>query len=587
MSSTNAPQPDTAASAPAEVFDSTVAPAQGQVSADQGPGPNNSEGPIHAGELNTIDRYFYLQFIALTSFIWDTSMSPGQLIWSIPIHPTFVHQFMAHLSKMYNAFVGGFEFSISVAGTGFHAGKLMVTRLPPNIRPETLRTVADITAFPYMVIDPKALETIVKGAMDQRNVMYHYLPYNANDPQTFGGFLAVYVLLPLATSSTGATQISVQVLSKPAMDFYFTQVRPINPEVENIYKPVDIERSLDFRTTKTHPIFATRLTGFTAFTAKDVKEVLAQTWNCVKLDKTPMNGELFERFDAQPRIRSHQFVQENMKSLKLDVVQDKDDKYRTWLAGKPNDTWYYFSFDGIKPDDRDTTKKTVMQFLCERASMEFVPSAKHSPQQVSFTFPGKLRLKHSDDDKALAKYVFAGQGTQGEPFQKKLDPADTFDTAGFDLLLQRAQIEYVNFNFFEQPTFDADGKPYAPPIAESLITFQSTSGDTVQPHELREVILASDLASMYKPHDSLIFELVDDLVDLPLIPLKLHFNGYFTTLAVKDDLVYKFDDPTRYYVRFVGALPETTPMVGGRLPISSPAVYWRNAAMSKLASSGP
>ena len=77
---------------------------------------------------------------------------------------------------MYNAFAGGFQFSLTIAGTGFHAGKLMVVRLPPNIHPTSLRRIQDVGAFPYYIIDPKTLETIVKSAMDQRDVMYHYLP---------------------------------------------------------------------------------------------------------------------------------------------------------------------------------------------------------------------------------------------------------------------------------------------------------------------------------------------------------------------------------------------------------------------------
>lgn len=583
MSSTNAPQPDAAVNAAAEVFDSTVTPSQGQVSQDQGQGANNAEGPMHAGTINTIDQYFFMQFIALTSFIWDTSMSPGQLVWSIPIHPTFVHQFMAHLSKMYNAFVGGFDFSITVAGTGFHAGKLMIVRLPPNIRPESLRTVADITAFPYMVIDPKTLETVVKSAMDQRNVMYHYLPYNANDPQTFGGYLAIYVLLPLNTSSTGATQISVQVLSRPARDFMFTQIRPINPDVTNIYKPVEIEQALDFTTDKTNPIFATSLTGFTAYTAKDVRQLTSQTFNCVRMDGKAMNGDLFPRYDAEPRIAVGRIPIEGLKSLRMGV-KSEDAGLKEWFFGQGIEgQWYYFSISGIKEDAEESTTTKVPQFLCKKAVVSFIPTNEKVPSRRGAEAPFEIRKKTPADDTTLGPYVFSYDGTQDSVPTASLFKSDSISTTGMDLLVSQKEIEYLRFTFYDEVLFDVEYKPYAPPIEESVVVFQSTSGECAQPHELKVVLESGKYGNTLKPSDSLIFELIDSVVDLPLIPLKLHFDGYFTTLGVTKNLVYKFANPRRYFLRFVGTIPESTPMVGGRLPISSAAEYHRNATISKLA----
>ena len=111
MSKTNAPQPD--ANGPAEIFDSTVTTPQGQVSQDQLPGGNTAEAPTHTGQINGIDPLLFNQFIPLNSFVWDTSQSKGQLLWYVPIHPDFVHQSMAHLSKMYNAYAGGFQFSLT------------------------------------------------------------------------------------------------------------------------------------------------------------------------------------------------------------------------------------------------------------------------------------------------------------------------------------------------------------------------------------------------------------------------------------------------------------------------------------------
>lgn len=582
MSSTNAPQPDAGASAPAEVFDSTIMPAQGQVSQDQLPGGNTSEAPMHSGEVNGIDPFFYQQFMALTSFNWDTSMSPGQLLWSIPIHPQFVHQFMAHISKMYNAFAGGFDFAVTVAGTGFHAGKLMVARIPPNIKPETLLTAADITAFPYMVIDPKTLETVVKSAMDQRNVMYHYMPFDKDNFQSFGGYLAIYCLLPLNTSSTGATQISVQVFSKPAREFMFTQLKPIVNREINVYKPESLERALDFRTYKTGTVCATNINSMTCLTATDVKTLKSETYNCVKLDGTPMNATLFERYDAVPRIDALRFTN-NIKSFDMGI-KDEGPLNASWYFGEGtgDKSWAYFSFDGIKVDTKPETVSKVPQFLCSNIVFTFHYLSKWVPSERTGGIGGTLRLKQSDDKEGMQKYVFATY-VNSNTVNTYLDKNDNVTKTGMDLLFQQKQIDYVTMQLNGPVTFDADAKDYAPPITESLLVFNTTSGDVCQPWEVRSVILESSLGQSFKQTDSLVFELMDSLVDLPLLPVRLHWSGYFTTIPLKKDLVYKFEDPQRYYMKFVGIIPETTPMVGGRLPISETSAYMRNAAVSRFA----
>lgn len=95
--SNNAPMPDAAPSAPAEVFDSTIGATTGQLSSVGLPGPDTSEAPIHSGMVNALDPYFYRQYIALSQFTWTTSQDPATLLFKKAIHPKESHQWIVHV----------------------------------------------------------------------------------------------------------------------------------------------------------------------------------------------------------------------------------------------------------------------------------------------------------------------------------------------------------------------------------------------------------------------------------------------------------------------------------------------------------
>jgi hypothetical protein len=247
MSEAHIPQPNTAAAAPAEIFSSTdSAPHGPTVSAIGTAGGPSSEGGQHAGQYNGIDPIIREQFIHTTTFSWNVTQTPGTLLWSVPIHPNFMTPQIAHLSRMYNAWFGGAAFNIKIAGTGFHAGAIMFVRIPPNRNPREFTTPTSFTNFEYQVIDPKTLEIASFDVMDQRNIMYHYMGFDPNNTQTFGGYLACYVSLGLNTSATGSTEIDVMVLQKPGMTFGFAQLmNPEQPITQNSV-PADLQYALDF-----------------------------------------------------------------------------------------------------------------------------------------------------------------------------------------------------------------------------------------------------------------------------------------------------------------------------------------------------
>lgn len=573
MSKNNAPQPD-AANAAAEVFDSTIIPSSGEVSQDQLPGPDNREAPMHSGEMNGIDPFLMTQFIALTSVVWDTSMSVGQLLWSIPIHPSFIHVYTAHLAKMYNAYAGGFDAGVVIAGTGFHAGKLLVVRLPPNIKPSSITRITDATAFPYYVIDPKTLEVVVKSAMDQRNVMYHYLPYDENNIQSFGGYLAIYVLLPLNTSATGATQISVQIFSRPAQNFLFTQLRPLRSDTINPYRPESIEQALNFSNHRTASVFLENLETMTVNTGTEIKELTFQTNNCVKLDGTPMNGELFERLPQTWYFNAKWLAE--LKTFYIQVSDPSDGTLEFYNQTKEG----LVSFDFISKDDQVVSTNAFPLFTSN--SVHFgVRVADQNGRTFYFAVPCKLRHKQNTDPADTREFVFEAQGFFATLTKTWLE------AKSLDDLIREGKITEVFINFQNPIVFETTYVPYAPPIKESVITFESENSVTAQPYELTQAIQTLNLSTIMSKHNSLVFELYDTLVDLPLIPIRLHYDGYFSSVSVSKNIIYKLTDPFRYKFVYVGMIPETTAMVSSRLPLSTMAKYIYNMSVSRIASSSP
>lgn len=227
MSQAHIPQPDSRSAAPAEVFDSTaIAPHGPSVSGIGSGDPSSTEAPVHSGQKNTIDISVERQFMPIDNFFWTVQMKPGHLIWYTPIHPSRCNTIVNYLTGIYNTWAGGLEYNFKIAGTGFHAGALAFVRIPPNRHPTDFKSPAEWGVFEYMIIDPKTLEIITLDLMDQRRLHFHFMQMDEKDPDTFGGYIACYVLMELNTSSTGTQQISVQALCRPGPQFTLNQLVP-------------------------------------------------------------------------------------------------------------------------------------------------------------------------------------------------------------------------------------------------------------------------------------------------------------------------------------------------------------------------
>lgn len=303
MSEAHIPQPNTQSSAPAEAFDSTADAPHGPTVAGIGvpAGPPQEVSP-HTGASNTFDITIHRQFIPIDTISWSVAQVKGTLIWYVPVHPSRANPILAYLNAMYNAWGGSMEYNFKIAGTGFHAGAVAIVRIPPNRHPSEFSTPASWGPFEYVVLDPKMLEVASMDVSDQRPIAYHYNPFNQKDSYSFGGYLAMYVLIPLNTSSTGSQQIAIQVFNRPGMTFQFSQLITPYKESPTINIPSEINTYLDFNvydSLANAPVYCTKL-----YIRPDTLKQTDRVSNCFTLKGANLSL-WFSKYASLPSSPSH------------------------------------------------------------------------------------------------------------------------------------------------------------------------------------------------------------------------------------------------------------------------------------------
>nr|WPV63559.1 MAG: capsid protein [Wufeng shrew picorna-like virus 27] len=220
----------------------------------------SAELPTHVGNVGTLDPQIYQQRIQIATAAWSSDMGASRVIATFPIHPS-VHMWTDYLSAMYNGWTGGFIFDVRPLGTGFHAGQLAATRVPPNLDVSQFRTPAQLSALETVYIDPKDLNAVSIEIMDQRPIMYHMTNIDKvtvsdrmtpsekfMNSTTFGGTLVLWVSGQLNTSSSGSNQIDLVIWCRPSPTFDFAQILPPRATVTpDTYFTTLIESALDFR----------------------------------------------------------------------------------------------------------------------------------------------------------------------------------------------------------------------------------------------------------------------------------------------------------------------------------------------------
>lgn len=187
------------------------------------------------------------QFIYVGTYSWLTTDSPGKVIAVFPIHPDATNSFTSRVYSMFNVWVGGAKYRIRIIGTAFYGGGLYFVRIPPEFKLDEIHqmNLSGFSAFPHMDMDPKNIDSIDIDMQDYRSTHFHTGELDLNNPNSFGGYLAIVVNARLVTQSSEIPSLDLRV--EAAGNFDFKVPRPIREAPSEATGPLSA-RSLDVKT---------------------------------------------------------------------------------------------------------------------------------------------------------------------------------------------------------------------------------------------------------------------------------------------------------------------------------------------------
>lgn len=500
MSQAHIPQPDSAPQAPSEQFGSTeAAPTGPTVSGIGVPGPTPQEAQVHALAHNGVDPILYQQFIHHSNFTWSTSDQPGKLIWYMEITPKRFNKITARLATIYNIWTGGVNVNFKVAGTGFHAGALVVVRIPPNYHPSDFSGTFDFTAFEYIVIDPKQLEVASIHTGDQRPINYHYTNPEKEQPDSWdiGGYVAVFVQMALNTASTGTQQIQINAWTRLAPDFAFVQLR-MPREITDIK---------------------------TEFIPSSLLNILNFSGNIVHDVSTSMC------LPSLLPVSTLRIMPSSLKVLLYGFAMTSD------MDGNDNsDVWsgllnFPFETTGTITTSTDLSFGGRYKVVSECSKLLLINDS-HSVEPVQVVVDQAFYIEHSYKIKlhdALPSGWSAGNDVRAYP------------------------VDSVEGNARR------DNSEYSLPTPESFVLFSASTGNYgnyghTQTFPLSLFLASGQMAGWMPPNQAAVFNVIDVPLAVPIFQVKLNNKGVFSAVASDLAVSYLIN---RLAFEFVGFMPET------------------------------
>jgi len=179
------------------------------------------------GAPGMLPRELYDKDIAVASIAWSSTQNAGTIIYDQPISPRGANAYVQYFAAPYNAWTGGLVWTFTIAGTGFNGGKLGCCRMPPNYNISNAHTLADMTVFPYDIIDVKEATSVSKKGVDEKNILFHWRNEVLGSTEATGGTFVVFVLAPLISSNGGVTAVNIVIFNRPDESFRVAQLMPL------------------------------------------------------------------------------------------------------------------------------------------------------------------------------------------------------------------------------------------------------------------------------------------------------------------------------------------------------------------------
>ena len=439
-----------------------------------------SEVVSRTGSNSDLESFIRTHFVTVASLVWSVSQLAGELLWTTPIHPNYVNEIISHLYQLFNTWTGGFDYKVKIAGTGFHAGAIILYRLPPNIDPSKVKTISQITHFPYEIIEAKQLEMVTIEFFDQLNTWFHYTspPFDAQDRSSFGGHVCIAVWSPLVATGSGAQQINVIVSTKASPSFCFNQIIP--PSIRD-----------------------------TIDTGRDLSSI-----------------KLF--FPLRPFTRLFNILFENLMIHSSSVV-----------VALNNFTQGCYSF--ARTPMSDIAKFTVRE---EMWCFSGTDNVAHPYSQINKSDRDTMVFPYTAGTDTTISFDSATRATSGAPAANPVDPSDPAwmgpsqfgfinpfsSTAAFTTAVTQTAplVPPIPESFV---TFRAKV-----PHVGSVLMF-----DRCQTEEMSDILQFGNFPNI-QPNQAIMVLVSDKILSLPLFYIKIHHKGYVTTNATTSTVIYDYTE---------------------------------------------
>lgn len=490
-------------------------PAGAPLSPQQG-ASERSSGVIDpaTGSSGMLPSELYQRNIAIGNITWSTSQNTGTILFEAPVSPAGANVYVQYFSALYNAWAGGLEFSVLLAGTGFNGGKLCMVHVPPNFDISNIQGLQDITIFPYKIVDVKEAGECSTLAHDERNILFHWRNTDIRATDSTGGTFAIFVLAPLVNSNGVPGQVNIVVFNRPSPGFRVAQLMPLQAAENlpnNLLAAADLLPEAGESVTSPYtdkPIHTLKVNT-------PVPEVTMGEYGAMKGDGTPVARE---------------YVQWGMGPVAVYSGTGQTDKTKCNIA----------NWAAPMNPANDISRPLNINYNMP-VGLSFTPSLvcldQTSPTETSWNDTVTNGNNQSTSTFSLCYQTAVSMNQASYP------------TGGMTMMLNICE-GTVRLTVIEDPEHDFK---FYPLNGESVVTFTTTMGminaGTIDIDSLQCSTTINALRrhkNLLKPGQAIIYQVYDVKTNLPIGFLKFYYEGVFTTTpsstvieAPLDELFFK------------------------------------------------
>lgn len=171
--------------------------------------------------VETFWQLLYENWIWTLTVGFSTTNKQGDKLAIIPIHPMSGNAYIRYFAAAFNCWVGDLWLRIRPVSTALQGGALCVVRLPPSYTRSdiTAMDITQLTTYELIELDPQFTAYKPMKFVDQKRMAYHYMELDENDPDTFGGWVVLFVKSAMVAGSDGDKTINILIDSRGGFVF--------------------------------------------------------------------------------------------------------------------------------------------------------------------------------------------------------------------------------------------------------------------------------------------------------------------------------------------------------------------------------